>query len=330
MAEFNNMDSSIGAVVIGRNEGERLKTCLESIGKHLKNIVYVDSGSTDNSMSIAHEMGVHVVELDMLNKFTAARARNVGYNELLRLNPDLEYVQFVDGDCEVVPEWISHAFSFLEEHSDVAIVSGRRRERFPDKTIYNKICDIEWETPIGEVKACGGDAMIRSEAFNMVDGFRDDLIAGEESELCVRLRQRGWKIWRIDMEMTLHDANITRFNQWWMRTIRGGYAYAEGMYLHGKKPERHRVRDSQRILFWGMVLPLTIMSLALFNPWWVLLILAYPIQIIRIALHGTRSIRDNWIYATFLVLGKFPGMLGQAKFLFHLLSGRRGVLIEYK
>ena len=329
MTQFN-FNSAVGAVVIGRNEGERLKSCLESIDKYLKNIVYVDSGSTDNSLSIACEIGVQVIELDLSRKFTAARARNVGYKELLKINSDLKYVQFIDGDCEVVPGWIQEAFSFLEEHSEVAIASGRRRERFPDKTIYNMICDIEWDTPIGEVKACGGDAMIRTEAFTMVDGFRDDLIAGEESELCVRLRQKGWKIWRINAEMTLHDANITHFNQWWRRTIRGGYAYAEGVYLHGKKQEKHRVRDSQRILFWGMGLPLTIILLALFNPWWSLLIVAYPIQIIRLALHGTRSTRDNWIYAIFLVLGKFPGMLGQAKFLFHLLSGSRGVIIEYK
>ena len=210
------------------------------------------------------------------------------------------------------------------------MVCGRVRELYPDRSIYNLLCDIEWDTPLGDSKACGGNFMTRFHVFREEGGFLDELIAGEESELCVRLRQKGWKVWQINTSMILHDANIMRFSQWWRRTIRGGYAYAEGAYLHGNKQERHRVRNNQRILFWGMVLPLTIILLALFNPWWVLLILVYPLQIIRLAIKGTRSTRDNWIYATFLVLGKFPEMLGHAKFIFHLLSGRRGVLIEYK
>jgi len=330
MNDLNNKCSIVGAVVIGRNEGMRLKSCLESILGHVEQIVYVDSGSTDNSLSIAHALGVHVVELEMSKKFTAARARNVGYKELININPNLKYIQFVDGDCEVVPGWIQEAFNFMRNHPNIGVVSGRRRERFPDKTIYNKVCDIEWDTPIGEKKACGGDAMVRIEAIELVDGFRDDLIAGEESELCVRLRERGWKVWRLDTEMTLHDANMTRFSQWWIRSIRGGYAYAEGVYLHGKKQERHRVRDSLRILLWGIILPLTIISSALINPWWLILILIYPIQIIRLAFQGKRSSHENWIYAIFMVLGKFPEGIGQIKFIYNTILGKHSNLIEYK
>ncbi|BBH45959.1 hypothetical protein KU43P_24360 [Pseudomonas sp. KU43P] len=230
------METGIGVVVIGRNEGMRLERCLASLAKGADQVVYVDSGSTDGSVQRARSHGVEVLALDMSIPFTAARARNEGFACLLQLCPNLRHVQFVDGDCEVVAGWLASAQAFLDGHPEVAVVCGRRRERFPERSIYNHLCDLEWDTPVGEAKACGGDALMRVEAFRDVSGYRPGLIAGEEPELCVRLRARGWKIWRLDAEMTLHDAAMTRFSQWWRRCIRGGYAFAEGAYLHGYPP----------------------------------------------------------------------------------------------
>ena len=160
----------IGLVAIGRNEGQRLHQCLASaMGVNL--IVYVDSGSTDNSVDLARELGVEVVNLDLSFPFTAARARNAGLEHLLQVCPDTEFVQFVDGDCEIVPGWLDLAQQTLSTQPDTAVVCGRRRERFPDLTVYNLLCDLEWDTPIGETKACGGDAMMRVTAFQPVGGF---------------------------------------------------------------------------------------------------------------------------------------------------------------
>ena len=128
--------------------------------------------------------------------------------------------------------------------------------RYPEASIYNRLIDAEWDTPVGRARACGGDALMRVAALQEVGGFDPDLIAGEEPELCVRLRAKGWEIWRLDAEMTLHDAAMTRFGQWWQRTRRGGYAFAEGAALHGAAPERHCVPNLRRLILWGMVLPL--------------------------------------------------------------------------
>ena len=236
---------SIGVVVIGRNEGERLRKCLQSVKKNADQVVYVDSGSTDGSIAMAIGKGIDVVELDLSTPFTAARARNEGFKKLLELVPNLIYVQLVDGDCEIVDDWLETAAAFLNSHDDVAIVCGRLRERHPERSIYKMLCDIEWDTPIGASKACGGIAMVRAEALADVGGYRADLIAGEEPKLCVRLRAAGWKVWRLDTEMALHDASMTRFGQWWKRALRGDYAFAEGVYLHGAPPEQHCVKQSR-------------------------------------------------------------------------------------
>ncbi len=328
-----NSDSStqVGVVAIGRNEGERLRKCLESLAGLAGRVVYVDSGSTDGSVGLAQSLGIDVLELDMRAPFTAARARNEGFRRLRALFPALAYVQFVDGDCEVMGNWLATAANFLQSHRDVAVVCGRRRERYPERSLYNMMCDIEWSAPAGEAKSCGGDAMARIEAFEAVKGYRPDLICGEEPELCVRLRAAGWRIWRLPDEMTLHDAAIARFGQWWKRALRSGFAVAQGVDLHGAPPERHCVRESRSAWFWGLGVPLGVLGLApAFGAWGCLLLLSYPLQVVRIAMRGGRSPRENWWRATLLVLAKFAVMFGQLKFLFHRYLGAQSRLIEYK
>lgn len=291
----------------------------------------MDSGSTDNSVTMALGMGVEVVLLDMTSPFTAARARNSGFDRMRELDPHAEYVMFLDGDCEVSSDWLKNAVKFLDTHLDVAAVCGRRRERFPERSIYNLLCDIEWDTPIGETKACGGDVLMRTDAFESVNGFRPDMIAGEEPELCVRLRSTGWKIWRLDQDMTLHDAAMTHFGQWWKRTVRGGYAFAEGAHLHGSPPERHFVTESRRALIWGLAIPLLVITLTVWMGLWGLaVLLVYLAQFLRLALFGNRSMQENWWRALFLVIGKFPEAIGQLNYFYNRMLGKTARLIEYK
>lgn len=321
-----------GVVAIGRNEGERLRRCLESVLLSAERVMYVDSGSTDGSSELARNLGADVVDLDMRRPFTAARARNEGWRRLLDAAPELEYVQFVDGDCEVIAGWFDAACAFLGAHLDVAAAAGRNRERFPERSIYNLLCDLEWASDgAGPVKTCGGNAMIRVVALRQSGGFREDLIAGEEPELCVRLRGAGWRIWRLDDEMTLHDAAMLRFGQWWKRSMRTGFTYAEGARLHGAPPEQHCVRESRSVWLWGLVLPaLLLAGTALAGPVALLGFFAYPLQVMRLFLRTPGPWRTRLARAGFLVLGKFPEVAGQIKFFTHRLSGTPGRLIEYK
>ena len=320
------IDESLGVVVIGRNEGERLRRCLNSVRQLASQIVYVDSGSTDHSRDMAAEMGASVIELDLSSPFTAARARNQGAFHLLEQRPNTEYILFVDGDCEVIPGWLEASTRFLREHPHCAVGCGRRRERFPQKTLYNRLCDQEWNTPIGETRECGGDALIRASAFSSVNGYRDGMIAGEEPELCLRLRQKGWTIYRLDHEMTLHDAAITRFGQWWKRSMRAGHAYAEGSWLHGAPPECHCVAETRRALVWGAGIPVLVLLLALLlGPWSLLLLFVYPLQLLRLWWRN-----GSPITAWFMLIGKFAETVGILKFHWTRITGGPTRIIEYK
>lgn len=323
--------SDVAVVVIGRNEGDRLKACLRSVVDAAALVVYVDSGSTDDSVAFARSLGVDVIQIDMSVPFTAARARNAGWRRVCALAPQIGLVQFVDGDCAVASGWLKTATDFLAAHPNVASVCGRRRERFPDRSVYNQLCDIEWDAPAGETKACGGDVMTRVAALEAVGGYRDECIAGEEPELCVRLRAAGWGIWRLAAEMTAHDAAMTRLSQWWKRSMRTGYTYAEGAHLHGAPPERHKVRESRSAWIWGLGLPLALLSGAAVAGSWALWgFLVYPLQMLRLFLRSSHPVRARAWWAFFIVIGKFAEVAGQLKFLALRWSGRRAHLIEYK
>lgn len=312
----------VAAVIIGRNEGARLVAALGAIPSDVSPVIYVDSGSTDGSIAAAKAAGAQIVALDMALPFTAARARNEGFVALAANPPD--FVQFIDGDCTLAPGWIETATTFLCANPSAAVACGRRRERFPDASIWNRLCDDEWNTPIGKAQACGGDALMRASAFLAVGGYNPGLIAGEEPELCVRLRLTGWEIWRLDAEMTLHDAAMTKFGQWWKRMRRSGHAFAEGAALHGAPPECHFVKETRRAILWGAVLPILALLGTFITAWAPLLLLALPLQVLRLApsLGLTR--------AFFLTSGKIPEAVGIADYWMHRLTGRRSKIIEYK
>lgn len=319
-----------GVVVIGRNEGQRLITCLDSIS-NATSVTYVDSNSTDGSVQVALARGIDVVELDLSIPFTAARARNAGFRRSLEIVPDLKYVQFIDGDCELNARWAEAAVSFLERNPEVAAVCGRLRERYPERSIYNWLCDQEWDRPIGEVRSFAGNVMMRVDALNGVGGYREDVIAAEEDELSVRLRGAEWRIWRLADEMALHDAAMTHFKQWWRRTSRAGYAFAQGAYLHGTAPELHFVRESRRAWIWGLLLPFVCVAgtVAIPRLGWALWLI-YPMQFVRLTLKKSGPLKDRASVALFQVIARFPEGAGQAMFWRDRLLERRPQLIEHK
>lgn len=326
---------SIGVVVIGRNEGERLVRCLRSVVSVTDRVVYVDSGSTDNSVDEAKRLGVDVIGLSSDVPFTAARARNCGFTRLISRWPDTRFVQMVDGDCEMCGGWIGEAGRFLSDHAEYVAVCGRLIERHSDASIYNRLAQLEWDGPVGDVAACGGIAMYRAGAFAAAGGFRESMIAGEEPELCVRLRSAGGRVHRLPADMALHDIAMTRFSQFWKRAKRAGHAYAEGAALHGRGPDRHGVRAVRSALVWGLGLPVVAVVLA-YPTYGVSLVgwlMLFAVQIWRVQgkerARG-RSGADARLVGFAVMIAKFAQVSGIFLYWRRRLMGQRSLLIEYK
>jgi GT2 family glycosyltransferase len=303
----------------------------------------VDSGSTDGSQALARAAGAHVVELDMSSPFTAARARNAGFERLMELAPETACVQFVDGDCELDPSWLARAKFALRDRPDVAVVCGRRRERVPEASVYNRLCDVEWDTPVGEARACGGDALVRTRAFRLVGGYDPAMIAGEEPDLCLRLSRSGFRVLRLDAEMTLHDAAMTRWTQWWQRAVRTGHTTAELLAKYGAAPEHGRLRRALSAVLWAVLLPcawIALVSWAASSGGGLALaaaLVAPPLLYVRpfvrsrrACLRAGRSRSDARAYAASCVLAKWPETWGMLLYLSRRALGRDARWIEYK
>jgi hypothetical protein len=330
----------LGLVVIGRNEGARLARCLASV-RSIPHRVYDDSDSSDGSVELARTEGVVVVELAVPPEFTAARARNAGLARLLEDEPDLEFVQMVDGDCEIRQGWITGALARLAADPGLALVFGRRRERHPERSLYNALCDDEWNAPVGIANGVGGDALFRVAALRAVDFYDPKMIAGEDTELAMRLRKAGWILHRIDLDMTLHDAAITRFSQWWKRTRRSGHGYGEMAYLHPDARDPNWPRTVRGIVLWGALLPvlalISAIAAATVNARWgiaALLIIGLTLlNSLRLALRQyRRGLRPAVACGSGLLLmfGKIPQLLGLLDYHLNRLRGRASRLIEYK
>jgi GT2 family glycosyltransferase len=324
---MSGMTDSLGVVIIGRNEGARLVACLNSLKGLGLRLVYVDSGSTDGSIDAARAAGAEVVELDTTIPFTAARARHEGFLKLGPTPPEM--VQFVDGDCTIVPGWIEAGAAALHDDSRLGLVTGWRSEVHPDASVYNALCDHEWHRPAGEITTCGGDMMVRSRAYRDVGGFDGSVIAAEDDEFCQRLRKAGWQLIRLPLPMTRHDAAMSRFGQWWRRAVRSGHGFAQVGDLH---PD-YFTRERFRVWVYGLALPLLAL-VGLF--WWPLLALvcaAYGLSYLK-TVQGLRregmDTRRALHHAVFLTISKFPNLIGMLTFHARRRRGAEMNIIEYK
>jgi GT2 family glycosyltransferase len=325
----------IAAVVIGRNEGDNLKLSLQSVRLAGLSVVYADSGSTDGSAALARNLGFRTVELDPSRPFSAARGRNEGLEEALK-HGSIEYVLFLDGDCILQPDFPPAAVRIFEQNPDCAIVTGHLSERHPEASIYNRLCAIEWRGPAGKIEnmnGLGGIMLARVSALREVGGFNEQAIAGEEPDLGVRLGLAGYSVIKIDRDMASHDAQMTRFSQWWTRAVRGGHALAHRYARHGRTRFKDGVRELRSDLFWGLALPLLILVLL-----WptrglsLLLAVAYPLQgwrMYRRYLRSGLSPGDASLATRFILLGKFAEVVGIMRYCVNRVRGRFHI-IEYK
>ncbi len=338
MPEHSEILSKVGIVVIGRNEGQRLKTCLESLVSMPSRLVYVDSGSVDGSVALARGMGVEAVELDTSAPFSAARARNAGVQRLRETDPGLPFVQFVDADCEIIDGWLRVALTTLLGRPEIAIVAGWLRERAPEASVYNRIGNIEWSAAgAGEVDSVGGIFMIRCGAFDQAAGFDPSVPAGEEPEFCQRLIRHGWRILRLDRDMAWHDLAMTRFGQWWRRMMRSGYGSMDVAYRFGVA---RFVRTNLRVRLWTGWLALALGAAAgalagsgAFAVLAVLLLGIWPVQVLRVALRTWRRgnpLGTSMAYATLVMISFLPQIAGQAMYFSDRLRNRSARLVEYK
>ena len=328
---------ALSVVVIGRNEGERLVRCIRSVramrqpGGEVE-LIYVDSASTDGSPERAAELGARVIALDP-ERPCAAVGRNAGLRQARAAT-----VLFLDGDTILAPDFVADSLPEFEDEK-VAIVWGHRREIHTEASLFNRVLDLDWVYPPGRAEFCGGDALMRRSALEEVGGYDDTLIAGEEPEMCRRMRERGYVILHVDRPMTGHDLSMPRWRQYWRRAVRAGYAYAQvserfagsDMPLWRREARRNRVHAAALVCVPALAAAL---SVALWT--WI----PAAAALAALALLAVRSaFRSRWkgggartllLYGIHSHLQQIPILWGQIRFRLDRRAGRVRGLIEYK
>jgi len=316
-------NENIGVVVIGRNEGQRLRKAIESVivADIDVSVVYVDSGSSDGSVELAKSFDVVVHALDPEKPFSPSRARVEGVEQLLSRFPDISFIQFLDGDCELDPDWMKNAVNYLKSNDDTAVVCGMLDEAFPESSIYNKLSPQRWKQSTGNINACGGIFVVKRACYNKVGGFKAELLTREESDLCARIRSLNYSVVRLDYPMAKHDSGLITFRQWWSRAVWGGYGDALSVKADPKNPESKK--RLKWYIFWPFLTPVLIITGIIgmfFTKIWGLLlvfgIIAQGQMFARNLLGCLRqgdSISDGILYAFFTALRNFACGFGFMK-----------------
>jgi glycosyltransferase involved in cell wall biosynthesis len=330
------MSPILSVVIIGRNEGERLMHCIDSVLAMRvaggSEIIYVDSGSRDGSPDRARSRGLRVISVAAEHP-TAARGRNAGWHACAGA-----FVLFLDGDTIVAPEFVERA---LPEFGNprVAVVWGERREIRPESSVYNRILDLDWIHAPGFTEFCSGDALVRRVALEEVGGYDDELIAGEEADMCRRMRARGLLSLHLAIPMTGHDLAITKWSQYWSRARRSGYAYLEvserfrgsGMPVWEREVRQNRLRAG--ILLTVPLLGAALSLLLRSSSTMLAVPLFYAALILRTALKCRwkgGSLATRLLYGLHSHAQQIPILIGQLTYCRDRRTGRKRALIEYK
>ena len=320
--------ADLGVVVIGRNEGARLRRSLESVYDQGCPVIYVDSQSSDQSLATAAELGIPCLSLDPARPMNAARARNEGFAWLTARQPGLSLVQFVDGDTVIEAGWLADARRSLLASPSVGVVSGHLLEREPDRSIFHTLANLEWRKAPGPTPSTGGIFMTRVDAFRKVGGFDGNFPAGEEADLCMRVRNDGFFVVHLDRRMGTHDMGDIGFRSWWLRSVRTGTCYGQGA-----RAGRYR-REARSALAWGLALPALVLFAAVAtHGWGLLLVLAVPVQMARV-FQSARARgwtgAESKAYGVFTVLAKIPESVGLIRHRVDRWRGSAPRLIHYR
>jgi glycosyltransferase involved in cell wall biosynthesis len=203
-----NLLPDVSIVVIGKNEGNHLEDTFSAIlnidyPQNKLELIYVDANSKDNSISIAEKYCQKVIGLKS-NWASSGLARNHGL-----IKARHEIVHFIDGDTSISDQYLKRAVEKIN-NQEIYAVTGYFKEKYPDK-FFNRIMDFRRDEVLHTESFCestnGGGTYLKSRLLS-VNGYDERILKGQESELGIRYREKGYKILFIDEVQGLHNFDL--------------------------------------------------------------------------------------------------------------------------
>jgi len=258
-----NEESAVTGVIVIGHDRNSPEAAIRSAGDGCA-IVFVSIGGDKEANAIARQAGAIVVDENEQALSTGGRARNAAYRQLKKIAPHIKFVQFIDAECALDPDWIGAAQKFMNRRAEVAIVEGWLTSASEKSLDHLIVADQTRHAINGETQTTiGGSALMSTEKFEAVGGFRGDLLTSETADLCIRLRRRGGHIWRLEDTMMMCNPSRSIRKGWWSSAVKRGYQNAYSVSLHGGPPERLGVMGVARAVFWGFLFPAAVLSAAI-------------------------------------------------------------------
>lgn len=196
----------ISVIVIGKNEGERLGACLRSVKDALSvlahEVIYVDSGSTDGSLSVAERAGARCFLLSEPEP-TAGLGRLVGTGEARG-----EYLLFLDGDMQLCPGFCEKALMAMQTRGADGVCGMREDLYLRDGQLLGRRENYFGCTQERLCPEFGGAIFLSADALARCGGWSGDTVACEEAELHARLLDAGCTILELPIPMIVHTDAI--------------------------------------------------------------------------------------------------------------------------
>jgi glycosyltransferase involved in cell wall biosynthesis len=200
----------LSIILISKNQAWNISRLIESVLHssaclRSREIILVDSVSTDETVDLARRYPIDIVRLRPSQPLSPSAGRYIGYKRSRG-----EFVLFLDGDMELIPGWLEPALRTMRNKPDAALMlSSRVIELLPPNgtTFLPLPEEISFAVPreVPRVSfVVGGAALYRRSVLEEVGTFNPYLKSDEEPELYLRIRHAGYRILQLDAPIVRH------------------------------------------------------------------------------------------------------------------------------
>lgn len=192
----------LSIAIIGKNEAQYLASLFDSLGSITltKEIIYVDSASTDESVKIAKKHANKVIVLKDSPQLCAAAGRYIASQQA-----KFDWILYLDGDMILEEDFIAFLNSKkFQTYSDkIAGFVGYYEYLYKDgSSDTNRLL----QAPETIVNHFGGAVMLKKEIVLKAGNWNPSVVANEEIDLYMKIKNLGAVVYGLDRNFVKHHA----------------------------------------------------------------------------------------------------------------------------
>ncbi len=291
------------------------------VGGELETIL-IDGGSRDGTPDTARRLGFsEVIELPGA---PIPVCRNAGLRAAAG-----EWVAFVDGDCVLDPDWLTHAARLLQTHKP--LILGWPAAPPSPGTWVQRAWYAHWMHKNPRIDMIEGESVVQHEGFRLITtrnmichrevaetigGFNEDLATGEDTDFVFRASMAGIPVWGLPALKATHlgePATLGKFfrQQLWHANRK---AYATILSRSGMKAGGNAPLFTLLFIVTLQLAGLTALG-GFFFPWLWLGMIPFPAMLTMLATRTAFRARKPMLIPALIVLYTAYGLARSLDFI---------------